>query len=100
MSDRDSISLPIALRVYPESKNEKEEFDERHRKWRQSKAMFVLDTETRTDHAQRLTFGSYRFLLSGRCLKERLFFADDLPAKDRHILESYAKTYKADVVNE
>src|SRR2546425_12696729 len=100
MSDREPISLPIALRVYPEPKNAKEEFEVRRRKWRRSKAMFVIDAETRTDHAQRLTFGSYRFLVSGRCVKERLFCADDLPAKDRRTLKIYAKTTRAKVVNE
>ena len=32
--------------------------------------MFVFDTETRTDATQRLTFGSYRFIVAGQCLKE------------------------------
>ena len=31
--------------------------------------MLVFDCETRTDKAQALTFGSYRFLVEGRCLK-------------------------------
>jgi len=52
--------------------------------------LLVLDTETTTDAAQSLTFGSYRYfrlhwigwrpLLS--CVEEGLFYADDLPARD------------------
>jgi len=43
--------------------------------------MFVFDTETTVDETQRLTFGSYRFIVGGRCLKEALFYADDLSPK-------------------
>src|SRR5262249_5895366 len=51
--------------------------------------MFVFDTETRTDETQRLTFGSYRFLVDNELHEEGLFYADDLPAKDRKTLEDY-----------
>src|SRR5215467_13828802 len=51
--------------------------------------MFVFDTETRTDETQCLTFGSYRFLVDGELREEGLFYADDLPAKDRKTLEGY-----------
>jgi hypothetical protein len=58
--------------------------------------MFVFDTETRTDATQRLTFGSYRFIEAGQCLREFLFYGDDLPDKDRRVLERYkaARTAK------
>jgi hypothetical protein len=58
--------------------------------------MLVFDTETRTDSTQRLTFGSYRFIVSGKCLEEGLFYADDLPDKDRQILNQYVATHMAD----
>ena len=61
--------------------------------------MLVFDTETRTDSAQRLTFGSYRFFVGGQCLEEGLFYGDDLPEKDRRVLESYVSTHSADVAN-
>jgi len=51
--------------------------------------MFVMDTETTTDSTQRLTFGSYRFLVDNELREEGLFYADDLPAKDRRTLEKY-----------
>ena len=62
--------------------------------------MFVLDAETTIDHTQRLTFGSYRFVVEGRCLKEALFYADNLPQKGWQILDQYRATHRADVVDE
>jgi hypothetical protein len=56
--------------------------------------MLVFDTETRTDATQRLTFGSYRFFVGGQCLKESLFYGDDLPEKDRRVLERYVATHR------
>ena len=43
----------------------------------------MFDTETRIDHTQRLTFGSYRFIEADQCLNEALFYADDLPTPER-----------------
>jgi hypothetical protein len=51
--------------------------------------MFVFDTETRTDSSQALTFGSYRFLTDGQLREEGLFYAEDLPSKNRQTLEKY-----------
>src|SRR6516165_2640416 len=39
-------------------------------------------------------------LQSGPALEERLFYADDLPQKDRTVLEQYIATYRANAVNE
>jgi hypothetical protein len=80
--------VPIAIRVYPEPP-EQESRSSSGKKWRRPEAMLVFDTETRTDPTQRLTFGSYRFIVAGECLEEGLFYADDLPAKDRKVLEQY-----------
>ena len=63
-------------------------------------AMFVFDTETRTDATQRLTFGSYRFIVAEQCLKEALFFGDDLPDKDRRVLERYIASHQAETGEE
>ena len=57
--------------------------------------MLAVDTETRIDAAQALTFGSYRFFDDGVCLEEGLFYADDLPAADRGALQAYVKTHAA-----
>jgi len=61
--------------------------------------MLVFDTETTVDATQRLTFGSYRFVVEGVCLEEALFYGDDLPKEDLQILENYVKTREADAVN-
>jgi hypothetical protein len=55
--------------------------------------MFVFDTETRTDSSQRLTFGSYRFFVNNELREEGLFYADDLPSKDRKTLERYVAAH-------
>jgi hypothetical protein len=57
--------------------------------------MLVFDTETRTDATQRLTFGSYQFLVAGKCLEEGLFFSEDLPAKDLATLKEYVRARSA-----
>ena len=62
--------------------------------------MFVFDTETSTDHTQRLKFGSYRFIVDARTLKEGLFHADDLSQNERRALEQYVEFNQADVVSE
>jgi hypothetical protein len=88
MSHREPASLAIAVRVYP-NPPEAGHAVRSQKPWRRPDAMFVFDTETRIDATQSLTFGSYRFTVGGRCLEEALFFGDDLPAKDRRILEKY-----------
>jgi hypothetical protein len=91
--------VPIAVRVYPQV--EKTDRTPRSQKpWRVPDAMFVFDTETRIDASQRLTFGSYRFIVGGRCLEEGLFYGDDISARDRRTLRRYAETHNADTVDE
>jgi hypothetical protein len=89
--DEKTVSLPIAVRVYPDLKPTQPE-----RKAPQIDGMLVFDCETRTDKTQVLTFGSYRFLVAGRCLEEGLFYADDLTADERDVLERYAASHVAD----
>ena len=91
--------MTLALRVYPEQKNS-EQKPRSPKKWKCPKAMLVFDTETRTDATQRLTFGSFRFFVEGRCLVEGLFYGDDLPKEDRRVLEEYAKTHGAETMSE
>jgi hypothetical protein len=96
-------SLPIAVRVYPQPQNPSEQeakSDFGHRKvWRRPDAMLVIDTETRTDSTQRLTFGSYRFICDGECQEEGLFFGSDLPESDRNTLERYVAEQPSDATN-
>src|SRR5690349_3607391 len=91
--------ITIAVRVYPEPRITKQRASA-PRQWKLPDAMLVFDTETRTDPTQRLTFGGYRFLVEERCLEEGLVFGDDLPEKERRVLENYVATHSADVVKE
>jgi hypothetical protein len=61
--------------------------------------MIVFDTETRTDAAQRLTFGSYRCILRRRCIEEGLFHGEDLSAKELRTLRRYVRGHKPDTVS-
>jgi hypothetical protein len=88
----ETTSLVVAVRVYPDLKDEDK--DPPKRQWKRSDAMFVFDTETRTDRTQCLTFGSYRFIVGGRLVKENLFFGDNLPTGDRQVLERYASAQR------
>ena len=85
-------TLPIAVRVYPDWPHEESEFDRPDRRWRLPQASLVFDTETRADHLQQLTFGSYRFVRNAECLAQNLFRADDLPPADRRILKKFVDT--------
>src|SRR6266496_5980914 len=100
MPHREPTSLVLAVRVYPDLEHEEPGFDKPQRKWKLPDAMFVFDTETRTARTQRLTFGSYRFIVAGQLGKEDLFCGDDLPAKDRRILERHVATPSAVVPDE
>ena len=80
--------LAVAVRVFPVVESNGNS-DRKNKKWRLPNAMFVVDTETRIDATQGLTFGSYRFFVDGELKQEGLFYADDLPVKDRRTLEKY-----------
>jgi hypothetical protein len=61
----------------------------------------VFDTETRITADQSLTFGVYRLCdlvrSKYRVTQEGLFHADNLPAKERKVLEAYLQTAITDV---
>jgi hypothetical protein len=97
-NDSKTTKTPIAVRVYPNIGEDTPQYSSRP--WKCPDAMFVFDTETRTDATQRLTFGSYRFIVSGRCLEEGLFFADDLSDKELRVLKKYVEAKPADTVPE
>src|SRR6266436_5392473 len=68
-------------------------------KWPQH--ALVFDTETRITADQSLTFGVYRLCkLVGSYYKttqEGIFYADDLPKKDRDVIAEYLATAVSDV---
>jgi len=91
--------LPAALRIYPEP-NRKPRLPNRcYRIPPPANAFFIFDTEARANTSQRFTFGSYRFLVGGRCQEEALFHFDDLPVEELHILEQYVASHKSDTVD-
>jgi DNA polymerase type B, organellar and viral len=101
----DACRLPIALRAYTERVRESEPGSGRSRPvllgW--SDIALVLDTETTTDAAQRLLFGSYRLidLRSGKCVGEGIFYENDLFSTNAvgfACLEAYSRTRRAEVV--
>lgn len=93
-----SDGLPIAVRVYPDLPGW--EPDRSGAVYPLPDAMLVFDCETRTDAAQALTFGSYRFLVRGRCLQEGLFYGDGLTPKEIGVLRRYVRTHDAETVPE
>lgn len=68
--------------------------------------VLVFDTETTTDHTQRLLYGVWRIYTDKQhsapartCIEEGIFYADDLPDRDPvgyALLQSYALNRKAD----
>ncbi len=89
-------ALTLAVRAYPIPAGTKDRTESRRlTRWRRPHQILVFDTETRTDTAQALTFGGYRYYEHCLCLEEGLFCGDDLPRDDRAILEAYARTRAA-----
>jgi hypothetical protein len=97
---------PTALRAWTETEPEEEQPSSGKRKRRGGRAqredhyVLVLDTETTTDRAQRLSFGSYRYYRTRRaggkpiCVDEGIFHSDELPQRDPdgyRILHDYAR---------
>src|SRR5487761_185268 len=91
--------LALAVRAYPEPQIGKQEHRYPRKPWRRPKAMLVFDTESRVDATQRLTFGSYRFIVKGQRCEEGLFYPDDLPAADLGVLKKYVETHHADAAH-
>jgi len=96
----------IFLRAYAVATDKKEKQQPRAHigddpKWAQH--ALVFDTETRITADQSLTFGVYRLckLVDDiyAVTEEGIFCADDLPAKERKVLESYIKTAVSDVAS-
>lgn len=95
MKNNKLTHLPIAVRAYPTAENSGAKSSHKRKRWALPDAMLVLDTETRTDATQRLMFGSYRFLQSGKCVEEGIFHADDISESERETLRKYVSTNSA-----
>lgn len=100
--------LETAVRVWtslPDDDHDKADSRQTFGRYRYA---LVLDTETTTDAAQRLNFGSYRYVRliwevevpSIVMCEEGLLFADDLPERDPggyQLLVEYHRTREADL---
>lgn len=93
----DPDPIDIAVRVYPEVPGFARTSTTRKR-WRRPTAMFIFDTETRTDATQSLLFGCFRFVVDGHCLREGLFYGRDLSERERNRLERYASSHEVSTV--
>jgi hypothetical protein len=58
--------------------------------------VLVFDTETTTDAAQRLLFGSYRVYRRGELVQEGLIAGEGLDQAQRAVLEAYVRDLDAD----
>lgn len=56
----------------------------------------VVDTETRVDETQRLTFGWYQIRRRGRLWREGPISADDLSSAEQAIVKRYVQQHRAD----
>lgn len=88
--------LDLAVRYYPEIPGQPPK-QKRQRNWRRPKSVLVFDTETRTDAAQSLLFGCFRFIVDGECVREALFHARDISKPELTALRAYAATHRANV---
>ena len=90
-------ALPIAVRAYTEPTRQMKTRQRRRLSTERARYTLVFDTETRTDAAQALTFGSYRFFDGARCVEEGIFYADELEPKELECLREYTRTRWADL---
>jgi hypothetical protein len=58
--------------------------------------MLVIHTAGRSGSSQKLTTGSYRFVVGGQCLEEGLFYADVLPRREVQVLQECILRHNVD----
>jgi len=75
------VSLPRCDSSFPTLGRDPRDFAET--RYASPRAMFVFDTETRTDATQRFTFGSYRFFIDAELQEEGLFLRTTYPSRIR-----------------
>lgn len=96
MANHEIKTLPIAVRVFPETPTA-----ERHGGtggfWTEPEGILVIHTEARRDAPQKLRLGIYRFLVGGRCVEEGFFYGD-LSKAELRLLNNYVARYRGDTV--
>ncbi len=86
--------LPVAVRVFPYAAD----IGKDRRGTRSSllpKGMLVIHAAGHGS-SQKLTMGSYRFVVGGQCLEEGLFYADDLSRRELQALKDYVVRHNVD----
>lgn len=91
MNSKNALPIPLAVRVYTEPTLVHK--PKSSQSWRRPQTMLVFDTETTVDRTQRLLFGCYRFIDSGVCAEEGLFYADDLSSDQLEVLHRYVQMH-------
>lgn len=110
MEDEMNKANDVFVRAYamPKEEEQKKKENQQHKRKSKSTALrkwpthaLIIDTETRITADQSLTFGIFRLceLQNEKytIVREGLFYADDLPANERRVLEGYAQTAISDV---
>ncbi len=103
MTDKthDIFVRALAVTAKQTTKNTGRPASEDKPKW--AEHALVFDTETRITADQSLTFGVYRLcsLANGiyKFTEEGIFYADDLPSKERKVLHAYAQTAVSDAAS-
>jgi hypothetical protein len=88
--------LPVAIRVFPYAPDKENEHGPT-RAWLCPRGQLVIHTLARSSSTQKLTIGSHRFIVSGQCLEEGLFYADDLPRRELQVLKDYVLRHNANL---
>jgi hypothetical protein len=96
MTNHDIKTLPIAVRVFPETPTAV-----RHggpgNFWMEPEGILVIHTEARREAPQKLRLGIYRFIVDGRCVEEGFFYGD-LSKAELRLLKNYVARYPAETV--
>ena len=102
---RDSLALAVRAYIVRQDRRSGRRSKPTKKLDRWPRSVLVFDTETTVDAAQQLQFGSYRYCRwteTGElsCAREGLFYADDLPRRDKAghgRLRVYASAQRAEV---
>lgn len=91
--------LPVAVRVFPYASDTEKDHGP-SRSWLCPQGQVVIRALTRSSSTQKLTIGSYRFIVSGQCLEEGLFYSHDLARRELQVLKDYVLRHNVNVARE
>jgi hypothetical protein len=93
---RDQLETVLAVRGLPLTRRDEHSRSREDQAERVSDLDLVLDTETRTDHTQRLLFGSARLYASDAYLAEWLYYPPDISLAELAVLEAFVQCHADD----